>query len=62
MNDDKKEREPKKCLHCDYMRKPIKKEIPAHGWIETWEYCPVHGVYSDWDTELPDYLKEREEA
>ena len=51
------DREPKKCFHCDYMRRPILKEIPAHGWVETWGYCPTHGVYSDWDTELPESMK-----
>jgi hypothetical protein len=49
-------RESKKCLHCDYMRRPIQKEVPAHGLIDTWEYCPVHGIYSDWGTELPEWL------
>jgi len=53
------ERKPKKCLHCDRMLKPILKEIPAHGSAERWEYCIVHGVYSDWDTELPEYMRKK---
>jgi len=52
-------REPKKCLHCDYMRNPITKEKHGYGFYDTWEYCPVHGVYSDWDTELPEDMKKR---
>jgi len=41
------------------MRNPITKEKHGYGFYDTWEYCPVHGVYSDWDTELPEDMKKR---